>query len=64
MILEYTSNEIIAILKKLMKNLKFPSTLEKIVKDYMAMAGRVRMRLKDNFYELITDDEIGFILGE
>lgn len=46
MILEYTAHDIINILEKLMKNLRFPLSLEKMIRDYMQMAGRVRMRLK------------------
>ena len=64
MILEYTATDIIGILNRLSKNLTLPKSLEAEIKDYMVMAGRVRMQLREDFYELITDDEIGGLVGD
>lgn len=64
MVLEYSADEIIGILKRLSKNLLFPRSLEEMIRRYMRYAGKVRLQLNGNRYELLTVREIGLMLGD
>ena len=63
MVLHYSGEEIIEILKMITKNKIFPIILEKEILEYMRYAGEVRFHLiKDNYY-LYTNKDIGRMLG-
>lgn len=50
MVLEYTADEIIGVIKRLSKNLAFPRSLEQMIREYMRYAGKVRLQLNGNRY--------------
>lgn len=64
MVLEYSANEIIGILGRLSKNVTVPRSLEELIRSYMKYAGKVRLQLNGNEYQLITLKEVGLFLGE
>lgn len=58
MVLHYTAEEIIEILKKLTKNLEFPRTLEQEIKTYMKFAGQVKFSLIGSDYYFFVHEEV------
>jgi hypothetical protein len=62
MVLHYSSEEIIEILKKLSKNSIFPDTLEQEITHYMKYAGQVKFSLfGSDYYFFVSESIYGLI---